>query len=204
MSDVDRSAAISQARAATVVCVHEPVLLDQFLTAFHGSIREGIAGLLSTILLILKEMKRTPPPPVQTPGFLSGVFLFPCKVYGITGPHRGREAVKPTGNGLYRRPHRRKATISLTRKHRNENRQLAVSISNTEKGLLDFLLLTVGAGNITGKRTVRPRHTPGFTCTPCNRQALNLPTQISIPAHRQERIYGPHTPRLPPPHPAQR
>lgn len=140
----------------------------------------------------------SPPPPVQTPGFLSGVFLFPCKVYGITGPHRGREAVKPTGNGLYRRPHRRKATISLTRKHRNENRQLAVSISNTEKGLLDFLLLTVGAGNITGKRTVRPRHTPGFTCTPCNRQALNLPTQISIPAHRQEQACGPHTLRLPP------
>ncbi len=37
-------------------------------------------------------------------------------------------------------------TITLTRKHRNENRQLAISISNTDKGLLEFVLLTIGAG----------------------------------------------------------
>ncbi len=37
-------------------------------------------------------------------------------------------------------------TITLTRKHRNENRQLAISISNTDKDLLEFVLLTIGAG----------------------------------------------------------
>ena len=43
-------------------------------------------------------------------------------------------------------------TITLTRKHPNENRQLAVSIGNTEKGLPDFVLPTAGVGTITGNR----------------------------------------------------
>jgi hypothetical protein len=69
-------------------------------------------------------------------------------------------------------------TITLTRKHRNENRQLAVTISNTEKGLLDYVLKTIGAGKITGKRTTREHHTPSFTYALYNRQALNLLKQI--------------------------
>ena len=44
-------------------------------------------------------------------------------------------------------------TVTLTRKHRHENRQLAVTISNTELRLLNFVLGTVGAGKITRKRT---------------------------------------------------
>ncbi|HHH13218.1 MAG TPA: hypothetical protein ENJ98_03190, partial [Thiolapillus brandeum] len=43
-------------------------------------------------------------------------------------------------------------TITLTRKHRNENRQLAVTISNTELSLLEFVKQTVGMGKITRKR----------------------------------------------------
>jgi len=69
-------------------------------------------------------------------------------------------------------------TITLTRKHRNENRQLAVTISNTEKGLLDYVLKAIGAGKITGKRTTREHHTPSFTYAIYNRQALNLLEQI--------------------------
>lgn len=69
-------------------------------------------------------------------------------------------------------------TITLPRKHRNENRQLAVSISNTEKSLLNFVLETIGAGKITGKRTTRPHHTLIFTYALYNRQALNLLKQI--------------------------
>jgi hypothetical protein len=69
-------------------------------------------------------------------------------------------------------------TVTLTRKHRNENRQLAVTISNTEKGLLNFVLKTIGAGKITGKRTTQPHHTPSFTYAIYNRQALNLLKQI--------------------------
>lgn len=40
-------------------------------------------------------------------------------------------------------------TITLTRKQRNENRQLAISISSTEKDLLEFVLRTAGVGKIT-------------------------------------------------------
>ncbi len=69
-------------------------------------------------------------------------------------------------------------TITLTRKHRNENRQLAVTISNTERPLLDYVLETIGAGKITGKRTTSERHTPSFTYAIYNRQALNLLEQI--------------------------
>lgn len=65
-------------------------------------------------------------------------------------------------------------TITLTRKHRHENRQLAVTISNTEKPLLDFVLATVGAGKITRKRVSQAHHTPSFTCAIYNQQALNL------------------------------
>jgi len=69
-------------------------------------------------------------------------------------------------------------TITLTRKHRNENRQLAVTISNTEKALLVYVLHTIGAGKITGKRTSKTHHTPSLTYALYNRQALKLLEQI--------------------------
>ncbi len=69
-------------------------------------------------------------------------------------------------------------TITLTRKHRNENRQLAITISNTERPLLEYVIETIGAGKITGKRTTSERHRPSFTYTIYNRQALNLLAQI--------------------------
>jgi hypothetical protein len=65
-------------------------------------------------------------------------------------------------------------TITLTRKHRNENRHLAISISNTKKDLLDFVLFTIGAGKITRKRTTSSHHTPSYTYAIYNRQALQL------------------------------
>ena len=43
-------------------------------------------------------------------------------------------------------------TVTLGRKHANENRQLAVTISNTERRLLDYVITTVGAGKITKKK----------------------------------------------------
>lgn len=70
-------------------------------------------------------------------------------------------------------------TISLSRKHRFENRQLVVSISNTERNLLNYVQETVGAGRITNKRTSRANHTPSFTYSISNRQALDLLKQIS-------------------------
>lgn len=69
-------------------------------------------------------------------------------------------------------------TVTLGRKHANENRQLAVTISNTERPLLDYVLTTVGAGKITRKRTAQGHHTPSFTYAAYNRQALCLLQQV--------------------------
>lgn len=44
-------------------------------------------------------------------------------------------------------------TVTLTRKHKNENRQLAVTISNTDRTLLEYVQQTLGVGKITAKRT---------------------------------------------------
>ena len=65
-------------------------------------------------------------------------------------------------------------TVTLSRRHRNENRHLVVSISNTELPLLDYVLHTVGAGKITGKRTSQSHHTPSYTYAIYNRQAIAL------------------------------
>jgi hypothetical protein len=69
-------------------------------------------------------------------------------------------------------------TITLSRKHRNEYRQLAVSISNTERVLLEYVLQTVGAGKITRKRIRQSHHTPSYTYAIYNRQALRLLEQL--------------------------
>lgn len=69
-------------------------------------------------------------------------------------------------------------TITLTRKHRNENHQLALTISNTDHSLLQYVLQTVGAGKITSKRTTRCHHTPSHTYALYNRQALTLLAQL--------------------------
>lgn len=69
-------------------------------------------------------------------------------------------------------------TITLTRRHMNERRQLVVSIANTERALLDFVAAAVGAGKITNKRIAKDIHTPSFCFTIANRQALGLLRQL--------------------------
>ena len=70
-------------------------------------------------------------------------------------------------------------TISLTRRHAGERRQLVVSISSTESCILDWVLATVATGKITRKRVVSSRHAPGLTYSISNRQALSVLTQVS-------------------------
>jgi intein/homing endonuclease len=70
-------------------------------------------------------------------------------------------------------------TIGLTRRHRGEERQLVISISNTELGLLEYVLKTIGAGRITTKRTYKNTHSRSFTFAIDNRQALALLEQVS-------------------------
>lgn len=70
-------------------------------------------------------------------------------------------------------------TLSLSHRHRNENRQFVISISNTEERLLNYVDRTVGAGRITRKRISKNNHTPSGTYTISNRQALDLLRQIA-------------------------
>lgn len=70
-------------------------------------------------------------------------------------------------------------TITLTHIHRSANRQLAVSISSTERKLLDYILHTVGAGRVTNKRIACANHTPSVTYAINDRQALRLIEQVA-------------------------
>ena len=69
-------------------------------------------------------------------------------------------------------------TVTLSRKHAGDMRQLVVSISNTELGILEFALVCVGAGKLTRKRTSKAHHTPSYSYAVGNRQALALLAQI--------------------------
>ena len=63
-------------------------------------------------------------------------------------------------------------TVTLSRKHKNDMRQLAISVSSTEKQLLDYILNASGVGKITGKKTYRAHHLPSFTYTAYNRRVI--------------------------------
>lgn len=71
-------------------------------------------------------------------------------------------------------------TITLSKRHKNENRQLVISISNNEKILLDYTLSIIGAGKITCKKTYSDKHAPSFTYSISNRQAINLLDQVYV------------------------
>mgnify|MGYP003120670497 CR=1 FL=1 len=69
-------------------------------------------------------------------------------------------------------------SIALTRKHRNENRHLGLTISSTELPLLQFVVDAAGVGNISNKRASKPGHSHSFAYGVYNRQALQLIEQI--------------------------
>src|SRR5688572_33215365 len=69
-------------------------------------------------------------------------------------------------------------TVTLSRKHAGDMRQLVVSISNTEQSILQFALLTIGAGKLTQKCTSKANHSTSYAYAVWNRQALALLTQI--------------------------
>ena len=69
-------------------------------------------------------------------------------------------------------------TVTLSRKHAGDMRQLVVSISNTELRILEFALLSVGAGKLTNKCRSKAHHTPSYAYALWNRQALALLAQV--------------------------
>ena len=82
-------------------------------------------------------------------------------------------------------------SITLTRRHRNENRQLVLSISNTDFNLLKQVNVLVGAGRITKKRVYKQHHNPAGEYRIENRQALELirqlaPYLLTYKAHRAD------------------
>ena len=54
-------------------------------------------------------------------------------------------------------------TITLSKRHKKENRQLVVTISNNEKDLLEYVLEVTGIGILTKKRTYNANHATNFT-----------------------------------------
>ena len=65
-------------------------------------------------------------------------------------------------------------SIGLLRKHKDDYRQLVVSISNNELDLLRYVRDTVGTGTITNESKRAQHHAKSYTYTICNRQALAL------------------------------
>ena len=94
-------------------------------------------------------------------------------------------------------------TITLSRLHAGENRRLVVSIANTERQILQFVLDQVRAGKITNKRVTSLRHAPSFCYAITSAQALDLlqqvlPWLLSYKRQRAElalRLYAVLTPR---------
>ena len=70
-------------------------------------------------------------------------------------------------------------SITLTRRHRNENRQLVLSISNTDFELLNWVNMLIGAGRVTKKRTYKEQHKQSGEYRIENRQALGLIRQLA-------------------------
>jgi hypothetical protein len=70
-------------------------------------------------------------------------------------------------------------SITLTKRHRNENRQLVLSVSNTDFDLLSEVRIIVGAGRIIKKRTHSQRHKRSGEYRIDNRQALELIRQLA-------------------------
>jgi spermidine/putrescine-binding protein len=70
-------------------------------------------------------------------------------------------------------------TVTLTRKHKNDYRRLAVSISSNERPMLEFVLERTGVGWITNKRKNAKHHASSYNWSVYNRQALDLLRQVA-------------------------
>ena len=83
-------------------------------------------------------------------------------------------------------------TIALSRRHARENRQLAVTISSTERVLVNWAMHTVKVGKITSKKPAALHHAPGLTFVIANRQALALLDQVTpfLKSYKVQRAPG--------------
>lgn len=70
-------------------------------------------------------------------------------------------------------------TITLSSKNKGQNRRLALTVSNTERELLEWILRVVGVGIITTKKLYKEKHSAPFTYQIHNSQAYDLLQQIA-------------------------
>jgi len=69
-------------------------------------------------------------------------------------------------------------TVTLTRRYKGAHRYIAITISNNERLLLEWVLKTVGVGNITNKRTYDKKHAPSYAYQVFSRQAISILEQV--------------------------
>ena len=69
-------------------------------------------------------------------------------------------------------------TVTLMRAHKDEYRQVHVSINNSDKKMLEWVLTTVGAGKIVPKKVYSDKHTQTFTYRIVAQKAFPLLEQI--------------------------
>jgi hypothetical protein len=70
-------------------------------------------------------------------------------------------------------------TVTLSRRHKNRQPELAISISSTERQLLEFALRSTGVGKITNKKRYKAHHLPSYVYGVTNQQALKVLRQIA-------------------------
>jgi hypothetical protein len=80
-------------------------------------------------------------------------------------------------------------TVTLSRKHAGEMRQLVISLSNTGLRILEFARISVGGGKLTRKRTSKSHHTPSYVYALWNRHALAVLGQVEpyMQSYKRER-----------------
>lgn len=71
-------------------------------------------------------------------------------------------------------------TVTLTVKQKGGTHHLAVTISNTDLPLLQYIKNLIGAGKLTTKKTYKTHHLPSYTYAIYSRQALDLLTQVTV------------------------
>ena len=69
-------------------------------------------------------------------------------------------------------------TITLSVKQRGGTHHLAVTVSGTERSLINYLQKTIGAGKVTNKKIYQSHHKPSFTYSIYSRQALDVLKQV--------------------------
>ncbi len=69
-------------------------------------------------------------------------------------------------------------TVTLTKREKNAQRAITITIANTERELLEYPMRVISAGIISSKRTQKIHHTPSFVYRITGRQALSVLQQI--------------------------